>query len=178
MRPSAPTKIAKFRVACELGHRYYSEGFMTKADAAAFVQTVVKGEPLRWVNAEEATAKGGVLRIKADDLEDLVEMKKVGELRPEMMKAITQFLRGHWPSEVRTGEQSANWEHDEPKTTKKKVEKPGLVMLADLCKKHKWTTRAARMKLRSSKIKKPAGGWAWPSAEAKKVEAQLEEMMG
>lgn len=183
--PSPPKRIAKFTVSCELGHRFYLENFMEKADAAAFVQAVVKEESLRWVTPEHATAKGGVLVIKADDLEDLIEMKKVTVLPPEMLRAVEAFLRGKWPQkEKASGKQSANYEHvdePEPKAARRTVPASSangmLVSLADMCQRNKWTPRAVRVKLRDSDIKKPGGGWAWPSNEAAKVETQLKELM-
>jgi len=171
--PSPPKRPAKYSVMCELGHRLYSDNFMEKGDAAAFVQAVLQNEPLRWESPEEATAKGGVLVIKADDLEDLVEMERVPSLSSEQLRAVKAFLSGHWPPNDKVPGSATS-------TNAKKavMKKPGLVTLADMCTRNKWTPRVARMKLRKAKVKRPKdAGWAWPSNEAAKIEKQLKELI-
>lgn len=156
----------QFEVHCKLGPRQYTEKFSSKEMAAAFAKAVVNGEALRWDSPEEATAKGGVLIVKSKGLEDLIDMK-CAALPEEKQKSVTAFLRGKWPEKKAVKRQQS----------KKTASKPGLITLAELCTKNKWTPRAARVQLRAMKAKKPGGGWAWPSSEASKVEKKLKEKL-
>ena len=158
------------KVTCQLGERVFVQDLPSKEEAIEFVHAVVKNEPLRWNNPNEATAKGGVLIVQARGLEDLVDAKAKGTLDPEINGKVRSFLGGKWTNEKVVD-----------KKEKKKVvsnSPAGLVTLADICGRNKWKPRMTRIKLRGSGIKKPASGsWAWPSNEAKKVETKLKELM-
>ena len=64
-------------------------------------------------------------------------------------------------------------------TKKPVVAKPAvtLVTLSELCAKNKWSAKAARVQLRKQKVKRPGGAWAWPSAEASKIEKRLKDLI-
>lgn len=159
------------KITCELGERKFVQE-VTGEQAIEFVHAVVKNEDLRWNSPSEATAKGGVLVIRAAGLEDLVDAKPKGTLAPEIAGKVKSFLNGKWENEKTATPKK-------PAEKKKDTALSGLVSLADLCTRNKgWKPRAVRIKLRAAKIKKPASGsWAWPSNEAKKIETKLKELM-
>lgn len=175
-RPSSPSKTPKHHVRCELGHRLYTEVFESTRAARTFIDALLKDEPIKWESNTEITAKGGVLRVECEELEQIMEFDaSSGEWRmPEnMQQQLRAFLRGHWENKSKDIALSSP-----PKVVVKPPRAINGVTLGALCEKHKWNPRNVRAALRKAKWDKPSGGWTWPEKEAKTVEKKLEGLMG
>lgn len=58
---------------------------------------------------------------------------------------------------------------------KPKVDKTGLVLVADIAKKHGWDAKHVRAALRKAKVEKPAVGWAFPQSEVERITKTIKE---
>jgi hypothetical protein len=170
-RPSAPSRVAKHVVTCELGPRKYVETFTGDVEARAFIDLVIGDEAVRWKSPTTFTAKGGVLVVMTEHLEDLWEMKgkRSVELPEPIPDTVTAFLRGKWPQKEASSMTATT------ATATTTVKDSEEMTSAELCAKHKWSAKAVRVAMRKAKWKKPEGGWVW--SRKSKIEAKLEELM-
>jgi hypothetical protein len=188
-RPSAPSRLAKHVVYCELGHRRYVESFTDPRTARAFVDLVLKGEKFKWKSTTTIAAKDGVLVITSALLEELMEMKepKGVELPEPIPNHVEAFLLGHWPKKGARSSVDGDEDHDKnagpggkskaksSPVGKARVVAPGEVSLAELCETGGWEPRAVRIAMRREKWQKPEGGWVWPRKSG--IEKKLRELM-
>jgi hypothetical protein len=170
-RPSAPKRLAKHVVKCELGSRRYVENFVDDASARVFVDAVLGDAKTSWKDDETLTAKDGALVVSCPTLSDLMELEpgefEGVELPDPIVSQVSAFLRGKW---VRVEAKLQIAEKKKPTLTANDE-----VTLADVCARHKWEPSDVRAAMRRKKWEKPAGGWRWPKGEG--IEKKLIKLM-
>lgn len=186
-RPSAPSRLAKHTIFCELGHRRYVEAFTDTGTARAFIDLVLHGEKIKWKSQTTITAKEGLLIITSEMLEDIMEAKPSGELPDPITNSVKAFLTGKWPKpgvrasvEGEEGHEENKGPHrrDAAKANKPKPPRelpPGMITLAELCEEKSWDPHKARVLMRKASWKKPAEGWMWKKGAAELT--KLAELM-
>ncbi len=160
----------KHIVSCELGERRYSESFVSDAEARAFIDLVLGEEKFKWKSPTMITAKDGVLIVKGEDLEDLMELEPPEdvELPEPIPRTVERFLRGKW-LKVEAELAAAT------PAVAKSDDAGGSVTLAELCERHKWDPHEVRVAMRKAKWSRPGAGWRWAKSEG--IERKLSKLM-
>lgn len=175
---SSPKRTPKHVIRCELGHRLYIEQFEDTSTAAQFLDLMLEDEPIRWVNKTELTAKGGILVIKCEELEGIIESEDYeGRMPDNYVNQIRAFLSGKWVNTVED-EEPAKKRSSAVEKKKRAVSDGDRVTIQQICADNKWEPRVARSKMRGAKWSLPdSGSWSWPKKEAPAVEKKLKELM-
>lgn len=184
---SSPNKTPKHVVRCELGHRLYIEMFASTPSAHAFVDTMLDNGGYKWHDNKMLVAKGGVLKISCEEMEDIVEYKPKTEsehaLPENMARQIDAFLKGHWTKHVKEEDEpaartiSAQKKPKPRSATSPRAERAGLVTIQDICSRNSWDPKRVRAIMRNAKWESPTSGWAWPKDVATQKEKELKKLI-
>jgi len=177
---SSPNSIPKHVVRCELGWRLYIEAFAETGTAKLFLDKMLKNEPIKWLASNHLTAKGGVLVVKCEELEDIIESPvPSGSLPVEMERQLNAFLRGQWDKKVEAEEKPRPSVHviGHKKPPPERLVNSAVVTIQQMCLSNKWQARDARAVMRKAGWRKPSNGWQWEKKEAIEIEKKLKEMM-
>lgn len=100
MHPSAPKKLAKYVIHCELGWRKYVEHFTEARAARAFIDLILmrsREKVWKWKSETTVAAKDGVLVVRCEELEELMDAKKSTVVLPTPIpETVERFLYGKW----------------------------------------------------------------------------------
>jgi hypothetical protein len=186
--PSAPHRNAKFSVSLKWEDKdtFAIFNFYGAFAAKKMLEYMIGEDEYTWLNQITIKTDRGII-IASDHIEDLIEYEYKGkeeqweppEPYPSRWRA---FREGTSPPESVVAnvpepkpEKSSAMPHKSPVAAKSKQSRssapstprnrPGVVTIGELAAELGIKPPDARAALRSAKLTKPAGGWAWPQGE-------------
>lgn len=188
--PSSPKIPPKFLICVTKGKSVNTEAFVAIYAAHTFVLAVVNERKYKWIDDNTIAIDDTFLKCE-QGLDTIIEHKLTTTERewqlPEPYASRARFLatgerhevdvkamvnaRAERAVKAQTGVKAQRAENRAPPP--KRQDREGLTTIQDICATLKIEPRIARAVLRKSNTPKPDVGWAWSSAEAKKIEALI-----
>jgi hypothetical protein len=191
--PSNPTRPTKYHVHVvdQSTNQRFSMGFYSLYAAHIWVEQFIReiDDKVKW--RDEQTFICGTYLFKEEHLEKIIEYtprshESEWQMGDHEFAKILQFLgkgraranddnepQEKQSAKLRVQSRGALTDNQAKRESKPKASKEGLVTVQMIAVALKIDPRDARAALRKLKIEKPDAGWAWPQAEAKKVQEQI-----
>jgi hypothetical protein len=191
--PNFPSRLPTHAIYCthpagvpSVQQRLVVMNFAADYSAKKFLDAMIAGQGFKW-KAQPSYLRDQVPdTIVTDDevqiripggtaMEDLLELELHGaELEWELPESYSRQARIirlpiSLVEEREEGDERPTRAKREPKEAKPKIDKTGLVSVAEIAAQMKIEPRDARGSLRKQNVEKPEGGWLWPASKVDEI---------
>lgn len=182
--PSAPSRPPKYSFGFHRGDKLVRlEAFGAAYSALAYIQAVIGDNEIRWRGDDAFHVEDLGITVKGNGLEEVMEYTptkaEADFVLPEPYASdAASIASGETRRKLAPPKKVSEEEHNESsrkgtKRTPPRAPVPdGFISLAAICADIGMEPRDARAILRK-KATKSEHGWAWPTAEAKKIKSML-----
>lgn len=189
--PSSPQRLPTHNLYISLDERILVLAYAAAYPARKIIDRLMgENGDFVWLKNDTIQLTNGI-KIKSNELEELAEYKfteeeRAWELGPNDLRAIASLTYVEEPEappapKVESTPKVERVKRErvaptEPKAPRVKPE--GVVTAGDLAAQLNVEPRIFRGVLRSLKLEKPEGGWAWSAADAEAIKARVAKELG